>query len=167
MDREPPATRRQAVPWDEEIPVAITVTDADGVIVRMNARARETFAADGGGALVGRNVLDCHPEAAREKVRALLEQQRPNHSTISKGGATQDHPPAAVVPGRALRRPRGDRGPDPRRAAPLRPRVATSLGVSKPSHQAAHATMAHHGCGGVGGRVAPCWWYGDGQGHRG
>ena len=127
MDREPLADHRPPVPWFEGIPVAITVTDADGVIVRMNARSRETFAADGGGALVGRNVLDCHPEAAREKVRALLEQQRPNHSTISKGGATQDHPPAAVVPGRALRRPRGDRGPDPRRAAPLRPRVAASL----------------------------------------
>jgi PAS domain-containing protein len=86
MDREPPAAPRQPVAWDEEIPVAITVTDADGVIVRMNARARETFAQDGGGALVGRSVLDCHPEAAREKVRALLEGQRPNHYTISKGG---------------------------------------------------------------------------------
>ena len=86
MDREPLADHRPPVPWFEGIPVAITVTDADGVIVRMNARARETFAADGGGALVGRNVLDCHPEAAREKVRALLAQQRPNHYTISKAG---------------------------------------------------------------------------------
>jgi|WetSurMetagenome_2_1015567.scaffolds.fasta_scaffold1060576_1 PAS domain-containing protein len=72
--------------WDDEAPVAITVTDADGVIVRMNARARATFAKDGGGALVGRSVLDCHPEPARARLAALLAEQRANHYTISKGG---------------------------------------------------------------------------------
>jgi PAS domain-containing protein len=81
MERDP-----SGAPWDEEAPVAITVTDADGVIVRMNARARATFATDGGGALVGRNVLDCHPEPARARVAALLADQRANHYTISKGG---------------------------------------------------------------------------------
>lgn len=72
--------------WDEEAPVAITVTDEHGVIVRMNARARETFAKDGGGALVGRSVLDCHPEPARAKLAALLADRRANHYTIRKHG---------------------------------------------------------------------------------
>ena len=81
MERDP-----SGVPWDEEAPVAITVTDADGVIVRMNARARETFAKDGGGALVGRSVLDCHPEPARTRLGALLAARRANHYTISKRG---------------------------------------------------------------------------------
>jgi len=72
--------------WIEEVPAAITVTDAEGTIVAMNARARETFAADGGGALIGTSVLACHPDAAREKVRALLERRQANHYTITKQG---------------------------------------------------------------------------------
>jgi transcriptional regulator with PAS, ATPase and Fis domain len=81
MEREP-----NGIPWDEEAPVAITVIDAAGVILRMNARARETFAKDGGGALVGRSVLDCHPEPARTRLGALLAERRGSHYTISKRG---------------------------------------------------------------------------------
>jgi hypothetical protein len=72
--------------WIEQLPVAVTVTAADGTIVAMNARSRETFAADGGGALVGRCVFDCHPEPAATKTRALYASQQPNHYIISKGG---------------------------------------------------------------------------------
>ncbi len=72
--------------WAEEAPLAITVTDERGTIVAMNARSRETFAADGGAALIGRSVFDCHPEPARSRLRELYETRRPNHYTISKGG---------------------------------------------------------------------------------
>ncbi len=72
--------------WIEELPAAVTVTDADGVIVAMNARARETFAAEGGGALVGRSVFDCHPQPALAKTKALYAGRSPNHYTIRKGG---------------------------------------------------------------------------------
>ena len=72
--------------WVEEIPIAITVTDEAGTILAMNARSRETFAADGGGALIGSNVFDCHPEPARTKTRELYEKRQPNHYTIAKGG---------------------------------------------------------------------------------
>ncbi|MGD1149067.1 MAG: PAS domain-containing protein [Thermoanaerobaculaceae bacterium] len=72
--------------WVEEFPAAITVTDEAGVILAMNARSREAFAADGGGALIGKNLLDCHPEPARTKTMALYEGKQPNHYTIRKGG---------------------------------------------------------------------------------
>lgn len=72
--------------WAEGLPVAVTVTSADGTILAMNARSRDTFAADGGGALIGRSVFDCHPEPAAGKTRALYETQQPNHYTISKDG---------------------------------------------------------------------------------
>jgi transcriptional regulator with PAS, ATPase and Fis domain len=72
--------------WLEEFPAAITVTGADGTILEMNARSRETFAKDGGGALVGRSVFDCHPEPARSKTRRLYEDRAPNHYTIRKDG---------------------------------------------------------------------------------
>ncbi|MCU0723784.1 MAG: PAS domain-containing protein [Planctomycetes bacterium] len=77
---------RESPAWAEDLPAAVTVADAQGTIVYMNARARETFARDGGGALVGRTVFDCHPEAARAKLRALYETRKPNHYTIRKKG---------------------------------------------------------------------------------
>jgi transcriptional regulator with PAS, ATPase and Fis domain len=72
--------------WFEGFPAAITVTGADGTILEMNARSRETFAKDGGGALVGRSVFDCHPEPARSRTRRLYEDRKPNHYTIRKDG---------------------------------------------------------------------------------
>ena len=72
--------------WCEGLPVAVTVTTADGTIVEMNARSRETFAADGGAALIGRSVFDCHPEPARSKTRELYARQAANHYTIRKNG---------------------------------------------------------------------------------
>jgi len=72
--------------WVEGLPVAVTVTAADGTITRMNARAREIFAADGGAALVGKSVFACHPPAARAKTEALYRDRRPNHYTVRKRG---------------------------------------------------------------------------------
>ena len=73
-------------PWVEGLPVAITVTDADGMIVEMNARSRESHAEEGGGALVGTSVFDCHPEPALTKTRDLYARKSPNHYTIHKQG---------------------------------------------------------------------------------
>lgn len=72
--------------WVEQLPVAVTVTDAQGTIIAMNRRSQETFAADGGAALVGRSVFECHPEPARTKTRALYASRQANHYTISKNG---------------------------------------------------------------------------------
>ena len=72
--------------WVREFPAAITVCDAAGTILSLNARACRTFERDGGAALVGRNVLDCHPEPARTKLRALLARGETNVYTIEKAG---------------------------------------------------------------------------------
>jgi transcriptional regulator with PAS, ATPase and Fis domain len=72
--------------WVEEFPGAVTVCDLQGVIVSLNARAAATFAADGGKALIGCNIMDCHPPAAAEKVAALLASGEKNVYTIEKNG---------------------------------------------------------------------------------
>jgi len=72
--------------WVSELPAAITVCDASGVILEMNERSRTTFAADGGAALIGTNLLDCHPGPSREKVASLLASGAPNCYTIEKQG---------------------------------------------------------------------------------
>ena len=72
--------------WAKELPAAITICDNKGRILDLNARAAEAFAADGGRKLIGRNVLDCHPEPARTKLSGMLEAGRSNVYTIQKGG---------------------------------------------------------------------------------
>jgi PAS domain-containing protein len=73
--------------WWREFPGAVTVCDREGIILEMNDKARRGYAADGGPALIGTNVLDCHPEPARGKLRALLAEGRINVYTIEKRGA--------------------------------------------------------------------------------
>jgi transcriptional regulator with PAS, ATPase and Fis domain len=72
--------------WAKELGAAITVCDRQGRILDMNDRAAKTFAKDGGLELVGKNVLDCHPEPARTKLKGMLESGKSNCYTIEKKG---------------------------------------------------------------------------------
>jgi hypothetical protein len=72
--------------WATEFPGAITVCDANGIILEMNKRAEEGFAKDGGAALIGRNVLECHPEPSRTLLQEMLASGQRNVYTIQKGG---------------------------------------------------------------------------------
>ena len=72
--------------WVGEFPGAVTVCDAEGRIVEMNARAREVFAADGGAALLGTNVLECHPAPSRTKLAGMMDERRTNVYTVQKNG---------------------------------------------------------------------------------
>jgi hypothetical protein len=72
--------------WLAGIDVAVTVCDGAGVVIAMNEKATRTFAADGGAALIGRDLFSCHPPAAREKLRELFLSRRPNSYTIEKNG---------------------------------------------------------------------------------
>lgn len=72
--------------WVQEFPGAVTVCDARGIILAMNAKAARAFEEDGGHALIGSDVMDCHPEPARSRLRALLENRQTNVYTIEKKG---------------------------------------------------------------------------------
>ncbi len=72
--------------WLKEFTGAVTVCDKDGVILSLNDRALRVFATDGGAALIGTNVLDCHPEPSRTKLRSMLAAGRTNVYTIEKCG---------------------------------------------------------------------------------
>ena len=64
--------------WIKEFPAAVTVCDADGIILDMNDKA--------GRALIGSNMLDCHPDRARPKAERLLAAREKNVYTIEKNG---------------------------------------------------------------------------------
>jgi transcriptional regulator with PAS, ATPase and Fis domain len=72
--------------WIKEFPAAVTVCDPQGIVLDMNDRSARTFEKDGGYALIGKCLLDCHPEQARLKLEAMLAAHEKNVYTIEKNG---------------------------------------------------------------------------------
>jgi transcriptional regulator with PAS, ATPase and Fis domain len=72
--------------WVQEFPISVTVTDPEGQILEMNAKAAQTFEKDGGLKLIGQNVMSCHPEKAQVKLRDIMDNRKINVYTIEKAG---------------------------------------------------------------------------------
>lgn len=70
--------------WAKEMNCAVTVCDAEGVILYMNDKAKEIFASHGD--LVGKNLMGCHNDRSKEIIRSLLETGGSNAYTIEKKG---------------------------------------------------------------------------------
>jgi len=77
------------VDWAEEFNGAITVCDRKGTIVYMNQRSVEQFQNYGGAGLLGTNLLDCHPEPSKTRLKEMLEQPVDNMYTTEKDGKTK------------------------------------------------------------------------------
>ncbi len=73
--------------WTKEFPGSVTLCDTAGVILQMNDASASLFAKYGGRDLIGRNLLDCHPEPSRSKLAEMLATGRANAYTIRKNGA--------------------------------------------------------------------------------
>ena len=56
--------------WAEAMNCAVTVCDAEGTILYMNSKSRETFASHGD--LIGKNLFECHSEPSQAKIRHML-----------------------------------------------------------------------------------------------
>lgn len=72
--------------WVEEFAGSVIVCDPEGIIIEMNENAVTAFQKWGGKQLLGSNILDCHPERARSKLKHLMEQRQTNIYTIEKKG---------------------------------------------------------------------------------
>lgn len=72
--------------WVRCLDGAVTVCDRNGIIVYMNQRSADQFQKYGGSALVGKNLLNCHPEPARTKLVQMLKNPEDNLYTTEKGG---------------------------------------------------------------------------------
>jgi transcriptional regulator with PAS, ATPase and Fis domain len=68
------------------LPAAITVCDAEGILIEMNAAAEALFAKDGGRALLGKNLFDCHNPESQEIIRNLMRDRKSNVYSIEKHG---------------------------------------------------------------------------------
>jgi transcriptional regulator with PAS, ATPase and Fis domain len=72
--------------WLSSFPGTVMVCDARGILRQMNPAAVELLQKSGGEALLGSNILDCHPDKARAKFLSLMETKRTNTYTIEKRG---------------------------------------------------------------------------------
>lgn len=74
--------------WADEVDYAVTIADKDCNIIYMNRRSRETFCKNGE-SLIGKNLMDCHPEHAKAIIRRLLETGGSNVYSITKKGVNK------------------------------------------------------------------------------
>ena len=72
--------------WLDGIAVAATVCDRQGICIFMNAEASRLFESQGGCALVGKSLLDCHGESSRARFAAQLQTPTSNTYTVEKNG---------------------------------------------------------------------------------
>ncbi len=72
--------------WALELPLSITLTDADAKIIYLNEKASSTFTKYGGEKLIGKSLYDCHNPSSVATIRKLLKTGGTNIYTIEKQG---------------------------------------------------------------------------------
>ena len=73
--------------WLDQIDVIVSSCDENGITTYMNQKGNKVFAGSGGYELIGKTMVDCHPEGAvREKFLTLLKSQKFNCYTIEIKG---------------------------------------------------------------------------------
>jgi len=72
--------------WTDGFLGAITVCDREGIVVYMNEQSKMQFAKSGDGDLLGKSLIECHPEPARSLLMKMLAEPMSNSYTIEKRG---------------------------------------------------------------------------------
>jgi transcriptional regulator with PAS, ATPase and Fis domain len=86
-DRAHPRQEDRMYDWALEFPAAVTVCDRDFTIIYMNDKSARTFEKEGGRALLGKDLRDCHhADKSKNLMARILETGEPNAYTIEKKG---------------------------------------------------------------------------------
>ncbi len=72
--------------WAKELPMAVTITDKNGIILYMNDKSIETFAKYGGEKIIGTELHSWHNANSVEIINAMINENKTNSYTISKNG---------------------------------------------------------------------------------
>jgi PAS domain-containing protein len=75
--------------WWESLPYSVMVCDRRFRLLYMNEKGSELTSKDGGRALVGTNILRCHPPKAQRRLRKILASGRPFVYTVTEKGRTK------------------------------------------------------------------------------
>jgi transcriptional regulator with PAS, ATPase and Fis domain len=65
---------------------AMIVSDKEGTIIYLNEKAISNYAKDGGRALIGKKLAECHKPSSNDKIRIITETLEKNVYTIEKKG---------------------------------------------------------------------------------
>ena len=68
----------------KQLPFAVTVCDAEGIIIYMNDKSIQTFTKTE--SLIGKSLFDCHNPQSAQKIKSLLATGETNSYTIEKNG---------------------------------------------------------------------------------
>ena len=85
-EKSPYFCKKHPMEWIEKLDGNVIVSDAQGKIIYMNEKAILQYEKDGGAALIGRDLLECHSEASRKKILEIMTSGQNNVYTIEKGG---------------------------------------------------------------------------------
>jgi transcriptional regulator with PAS, ATPase and Fis domain len=72
--------------WVETIGISVMATDSRGNVIDMNKEAARVFEEDGGLALMGKNLADCHAAESNKIIERLMQKGETNIYTIGKKG---------------------------------------------------------------------------------
>ncbi len=72
--------------WAKSLNCAITVSNADGIIIYMNEKSGKTFEKWGGLELIGKSMYNCHSPKSDETIKRMLDKGDTNVYTIEKAG---------------------------------------------------------------------------------
>jgi transcriptional regulator with PAS, ATPase and Fis domain len=72
--------------WIEKLDGNVIVCDANAIVIYMNERAIANYEKDGGAALIGTNLMDCHGEKSRQMIMEIMDTHKNNVYTIEKRG---------------------------------------------------------------------------------
>ncbi|HDR52889.1 MAG TPA: PAS domain S-box protein [Mariniphaga anaerophila] len=72
--------------WADEFPGAVTVCDRAGIVVYMNRESERQFSKYEGKKLLGKSLIECHPEPARTQLLQMLEKPTENKYISEKNG---------------------------------------------------------------------------------
>jgi len=75
-----------SIDYFNELNVAVTISDKEGIIVYMNKKAIKTFESYGGEKLIGQSLFSCHNENSVKIIKELMAESKTNSYTIEKNG---------------------------------------------------------------------------------
>ena len=72
--------------WIDKMDGNVIVSDARGKIIYMNEKAITHYEKNGGGSLIGKDLLECHGMDSRKKIMEIMTSGQKNVYTIEKRG---------------------------------------------------------------------------------
>jgi len=72
--------------WIEKLNGNVIVSDAGSKVIYMNEKAIRQYEKEGGAALIGQDLLACHNEESKKKIREIMATGQANVYTIEKKG---------------------------------------------------------------------------------